>query len=449
MEFLRLSRSFQVAHLVDSLFGVVARALFDRLTQFLPVGLLRNENRSNGKLAYKKGYERKDQPSGTKIMDVITVVGFYYHTNLIFLLSYLLMKQTLTFFIAVLLALQGTSQSRTVVNLKSNWQAQENENFVKYEGQKTKTIHFGLDKKSLGSALLIYDRLPFSVFINGKLCAQGQDSLRLRVDSLWSLYQGNLFFSIHQEQPVYSLQSVLVSSNAQTGDSNNWLRTGNYFSDFAVIASLLLFASLVFLFRVNTKLTVDYLNVIKLFSLQDRDESTVASRIGSSINLFFFALISFFIGLVLIIIFKTAPDRVRLAGNFIFDTTGQAFFAWILLSLIIFVFLVAKLVLIASFSLLFNIRDAVRFQFFNFIRMLFVTVSIIACIAVVYFIFQAQSPNLFFNLLLVGGFFIIIGTLFLFLKLLARTSFPIFHLFSYLCATEIIPLMIIGRVLLF
>jgi len=358
------------------------------------------------------------------------------------------MKQSLTFFIVVFLVWPGISQPKTVVNLKSNWQVQEHESFVKYTGQKTKIIYFGLDKKSLGSSLVIYDRLPFSVFINGKLLAQGQDSLKLDVDSLWSIYQGNLFFSIHQQQPVYSLQSVLVSSTNQANDSN-WLRTGNYFSDFVVIASLLLFASLVFLFRVNTKLTVDYLNVIKLFSLQDRDESTVASRIGSSINLFFFALISFFIGLVLIIIFKTAPDRVRLAGNFIFDTTGQAFFAWILLSLIIFVFLVAKLVLIASFSLLFNIRDAVRFQFFNFIRMLFVTVSIIACIAVVYFIFQAQSPNLFFNLLLVGGFFIIIGTLFLFLKLLARTSFPIFHLFSYLCATEIIPLMIIGRVLLF
>jgi hypothetical protein len=81
--------------------------------------------------------------------------------------------------------------------------------------------------------------------------------------------------------------------------------------------------------------------------------------------------------------------------------------------------------------------------------MLFVATSSIACMALVYFVFQARSPNLFYSLLLVGGFFIIIGTLLLFLKLLARTSFPIFHLFSYLCATEIIPLMIIGRVLLF
>lgn len=358
------------------------------------------------------------------------------------------MKKILPFVIGIFLALPAISQSKKIVNLKSTWQVQRQDKFIAYEGQKTKTIHFGLDKKSLSSSLVIFDRLPFSVFINGKLLTQSKDSLKLSVDSLWSLYQGKLFFSIHQEQPVYSLQSVLVSS-ANLATDNNWLRTGNYFSDFVVIASLLLFASLVFLFRSNTKLTVDYLNVIKLFSLQDRDESTVASRIGSSINLFFFALISFFIGLILIIIFKIAPDRVRLAGNFVFDSTGQAFFVWILLSLIIFVFLVTKLVLIASFSLLFNIRDTVRFQFFNFIRLLFVAVSLMASLALIYFIFQAQGSMLFYNLLLIGGFFIIIGSLFLFLKLLTRTSFPIFHLFSYLCATEIIPLMIVGRVLLF
>lgn len=359
------------------------------------------------------------------------------------------MKQSLTLFIIILLALPAISQSKTLINLKSTWQVQEHEKFVKYTGQKTKTIHFSLDKKSLGNNLVIYDRLPFTVFINGKLCAQDRDSLTFRVDSLWSRYQGNLFFSIHQKEPIYSLQSSLVSSIAHSSDTTNWPRIGNSFSDFVVIASMLLFASLVFLFRVNAKLTLDYLNVIKLFSLQDRDESTVASRIGSSINLFFFALISFFIGLILIIIFKTAPDRMRLAGNFTFDTTAQAFFVWILLSLLTFAFLITKLVLIASFSLLFNVRDTVRFQFFNFIRMLFVAVSLMACIALVYFIFQAQSPNLFYNLLLVGGIFILIGTLFLFMKLLARTSFPIFHLFSYLCASEIIPIVIIGRVLLF
>jgi hypothetical protein len=358
------------------------------------------------------------------------------------------MKRILTFFILFLFSLPGISQQVLTQDLRNDWSVQEQGTLTKYAEQKSSTIYFNLDRKSLGSTLLIQDRLPFSLFINGKLRGQYTDRVSLRVDSLWSLFQGKLFIAIHQEQPVYSLQTLLLSERSGA-DVENHPRQGNFFSDFVIIAVGILFAALIGLLRVNTGLTIDYLNVIKLFSLQDRDESTVASRIGASINLFFFALISFFLALVLMIIFHVAPDRVRLAGSLVFYSTGQAFFIWILLSVIILTMLAAKLVLITSFSLLFGLRDSVRFQFFNFVRLLFITANLMACMATAYFIFHTQNPNLYYRLLTVGSFFILIGTLFLFLKLLARTSFPVFHLFSYLCATEIIPLLILGRVLLF
>jgi hypothetical protein len=358
------------------------------------------------------------------------------------------MKNIFTFSIALLISLPGISQRSITQDLRQDWQVQRQEKLEKYSGKKSRTIYFGLDRKALGSHLVIHDRQSFALFINAKLSGQYRDSLTLRVDSLWSLYQGKVFIGIHQEHPIYSLKTVLISQTSKA-DFDNLPRSGNFFSDFVIIASLLLLAALIGLLRVNAGLTLDYLNVIKLFSLQDRDESTVASRIGASINLFFFALISFFLGLVLIIIFNIAPDRVQLAGNFVFNSTLQTFLGWVLISTIILTLLATKLVLIASFSLLFGMRDSVRFQFFNFVRLLFVTAGLMACMSIVYFIFHSQRPSLFYNLLTIGGFFIIIGTLLLFLKLLARTSFPVFHLFSYLCATEIIPLMILGRVLLF
>lgn len=358
------------------------------------------------------------------------------------------MTRILTFFIALLFSLPGISQRMITQDLRGDWQVQRQEKLEKYSGPKSKTIYFALDRKSLGSSLVIQDREPFSLFINGKLCGRYEEKINLRVDSLWALYQGKLFIGIHQEQPIYSLQTFLLSLTSQA-DHDNPPRVRNFFSDFVIIASLLLLVALIGLLRVNASLTLDYLNVMKLFSLQDRDESTVASRIGASINLFFFVLICFFLALLLLIIFNIAPDRVRLAGSFIFNSTPQAFLYWIILSAIILALLVVKLVLIASFSLLFGLRDSVRFQFFNFVRLLFVTAGLMASIAIVYFIFHFQSPNLFYGLLTIGGFFIVIGILLLFLKLLARTSLPVFHLFSYLCATEIIPLMVLGSVLLF
>ncbi|MBL7873365.1 MAG: DUF4271 domain-containing protein [Cyclobacteriaceae bacterium] len=358
------------------------------------------------------------------------------------------MKRFLTFSFVLFLSLPGISQRKVIQDLRQDWQVQRQEKLEKYSGQQSKTIYFVLDRKAKGSNLVIHDRQPFSLFINGTLTRYCQDSLILPVDSLWTLYRGKLFLAVHQEYPIYSLQTLLVSQTFET-DFENLPRSGHFFSDFVIIASLLILIALIGLLRVNTGLTLDYLNIIKLFSLKDRDESTVASRIGASINLFFFVLISFFLGLVLMIIFNITPERVPHAENFVFDSLLQAFLRWILLSTLILALLAIKLILIASFSLLFGLRDSVRFQFFNFVRLLFVTTGLMACLAVIYFIFHTQSHSLFYSLLTLGGFFIGIGTLFLFLKLLARSSLPIFHLFSYLCATEIIPLMILGRVILF
>lgn len=358
------------------------------------------------------------------------------------------MKQFLFLIIGYFLAISGYCQSQATYDLQAEWTVQENEAIVKYTGQRNNAVYFTLDKKSLGSKLLIFDRTEYSVFINGKLIARKRDSLQLQVDSLWAQYRGSLFISVYQKQPIYSLKTLLLLP-INKSDSDNPVREGNFFKDFVILSSLILMALMVILLRVNPRLTFDYLNIVKLFSFQERDEAIVAGRIGSSINLFFFALISFLLSLLLIIIFYVAPDRIRMAAEFVPHSTLHAFLSWVILSCIIFLVLIAKLVLIASFSLLFNLKSTVRFQFFNFIRLLFVTSLAIGLIAVIYFIFHSQNPTLFYNLLLVGSLFVVAGTIFLFLKLLARTAFPVFHLFSYLCATEIIPLMILGKVILF
>lgn len=359
------------------------------------------------------------------------------------------MKQFLSLLAGFLLSLSGVCQAIPAThNLRPDWKVQEKGTFVKYSGQKRNAIYFALDKKSLGSKLIIYDRLEFSIFINGKLIARKQDSLILPVDSLWARHQGNLFVSIYQKQPVFALQTLLLLPGSKS-DLDNPVREGIFFKDFVILASFMLMAFMIVLFRVNPRLTLDYLNVVKLFSFQERDEAIVAGRIGSSVNVFFFALVSFLLSLLLMVIFYFAPDRIRLAGDFVFQSTLQAFLIWLLLSIIIFLLLISKLVLIASFSLLFNLKSIVRFQFFNFIRLLLVTTIVMGLVAVVYFIFHSQNPVLFYNLLILGSFLVITGTVFLFLKLLARTGFPVFHLFSYLCATEIIPLMVLGKVILF
>ncbi|MEQ8424194.1 MAG: DUF4271 domain-containing protein, partial [Cyclobacteriaceae bacterium] len=96
---------------------------------------------------------------------------------------------------------------------------------------------------------------------------------------------------------------------------------------------------------------------------------------------------------------------------------------------------------------LFNFKEAIAPQFFNCIRLFFFIFTVSAIICVCYFVFKIQSPGAYSFLLggiifLLGVWIIVIG-----LKLLRRSPFRFFHLFSYLCASELIPIVILVKVL--
>jgi len=91
----------------------------------------------------------------------------------------------------------------------------------------------------------------------------------------------------------------------------------------------------------------------------------------------------------------------------------------------------------------------VRFQFFSFVRSLYVAVILMGVFAIIYFIGSFQNPRFYNHLLTAMCILLLTSNLFLYVKLLPRASVSHFHLFSYLCGSEIIPLMILTKVLLF
>jgi len=130
-----------------------------------------------------------------------------------------------------------------------------------------------------------------------------------------------------------------------------------------------------------------------------------------------------------------------------FATTGRYLWQWLFLALEILGALMAKLAFIASIALLFGWRDITGVQFFNFIRVLILSLALIAIVSLFCFSFGIYVN--YFSLLKAGCILLLMGTGLLYFKLQARATFHSFHLFSYLCATEIFPLMILVKVLLF
>lgn len=96
---------------------------------------------------------------------------------------------------------------------------------------------------------------------------------------------------------------------------------------------------------------------------------------------------------------------------------------------------------------LFGIRDIAGFHFFNFTRLLFVSVGILTLVLSGYNLLHGQQQEVYDILLsiltwVIGGWVVL-----LFLKLTNRVTYAVFHLFSYICATEIIPFLLVVKVL--
>jgi hypothetical protein len=120
---------------------------------------------------------------------------------------------------------------------------------------------------------------------------------------------------------------------------------------------------------------------------------------------------------------------------------------WIRLSVIILGVFFVKILLIFSLTRLFGLKGLARIHFFNWVRLLLIVFGASSIILFIYFILRGQSPDFFIVFLT-----LVVGTLvswifIVFLKLNGKTEHSMFHLFSYICATEIIPLLITIKVL--
>jgi len=336
------------------------------------------------------------------------------------------------------------SQSREIIkDLKDTWQVLKGDRLVDYQGEPVQTIHFFVNDQCKGGTILIKAPGEFALFVNGQLLVRTTMQFNLNVDSLLSIKGDSPLLSVYHKRNVKTVKTELI----HTGNMEhfNLIRASTHFNDFVILSSLLLFGFFVILFRFNTKLTIDYLNLIKVFSIQEREDGIFTGRIGSSVNILFFVFISSLWALLLLIAFNNGPLVLQKIS--IHSTLG-AFGWWFLVSVILLVFLFLKLVVLWIMSAIFGLEGLVRFQFFNFIRSLYITSVLVGIALLVYFILELENPDFFYYLLASACGFMIFNAFIFYLKLMNRTSSAVFHLFSYLCGSEIISMMILTKVLL-
>ena len=344
-------------------------------------------------------------------------------------------------------AVSGWSQSTEIIkDLRNSWKVSVGDHLEDYHGHDVHTIHLLITDQFKGGVISIKAPREFTLFIDGQLQLRTKSEFQLKVDSLRAVRAGTPLLSIFQNNNVKTIQTDFIVKASL--ENERFTREPTDFSDFVILSALVLFGFFVILFRSNIRLTTDYLNLVKVFSIQEREEAIVTGRIGSSVNILFFVFISLLYGLLLLIIFHWGPPVLRFSAKVSFQSTTDVFIGWLIFSIIIFSVLITKLLLIWLMSTLFGFKGVVRFQFFNFIRSLYVISVLMGIVLVGYYVLEIEKTVFFYFLLASAGGFMILSALFLYFKLMTRTSSSVFHLFSYLCGSEIIPLMILIKVLL-
>jgi hypothetical protein len=360
----------------------------------------------------------------------------------------------LSLLLMLLLADQAVSAQNFFVvrDLQSEWQIYEGERYIPFEADKGKitTIYFGLEPSQLkGNVLRIESNEPYTIFVNGQLLTSGNARLDVRIDSLQQLYKAPvLLVGIHQEKiRAGGLKTIILSSSPVKSASTEVPMRFSFFRDFVIVGMLILVSVLIIVVQLNPKLASDYFSIIKMFFSREGEESQMYSRITSSINFLFYVYCSLMIGYYLMIIFRFIPHQYVVALGFQSDTFGEAMFLWAKLSGIILAIVFFKVVLVYCLSILFGFTEIAGLHIFNWIRLLLIIFGLLTLLLFFYFISHGQNENFHIVLLKIISW-LLIGWMFLIvIKLSKRMSHSMFHLFSYICATELIPLLITIKVL--
>jgi hypothetical protein len=341
----------------------------------------------------------------------------------------------------------GESRSQ---DLKSEWLQYINDGYLPVEADEDlNTIYLQIaTSKFAGGDLVIQSSRPYFIFLDGKLVGEHDRSARLSLDSLRANYSSSFLIAVHQQNINQRDLKTFIETPSKTKQSTGLAeRPKSFFKDFVIFAGLIIIIGFLAITRLNPKLAADYLSVMKIFSMREAEDAQANARLTSSTNIQFYVWCSLLLGFCLLIIFNHLPDSFALPLQFQATSFGMVLWQWVRLSFIILGIFFLKIIIVYTSTRLFGMGGLARIHFFNWVRLVLIIFAMTAIILFLYFIWHGQNPT-FFSIF----FSIVIGiltawVLIVFMKLNGKTEHSMFHLFSYICATELIPLLITIKVL--
>lgn len=248
-------------------------------------------------------------------------------------------------------------------------------------------------------------------------------------------------------KPEKLLTYLAVTSIGYEGVNPILTRTKSYFNEFFITAVVIIMGFWVLLYNNDPKNASAFVSYSKTLSFRGLGDNLFRTKIYATTNIKVYIFYGMIFSLLGISVDFMANSQLGFYLDF--ENILMPFAIWILLILAVLTGLILKQWLISYFTDLFKIKDFLKIHFFSIVRVSLAGVVLILLIFVfIKFVLKWHTFDNFQIFIPLIVMMFVLRTLIIFSRLMIFSKHRILHLFSYLCATEIIPLVVIVRIIL-
>jgi hypothetical protein len=320
------------------------------------------------------------------------------------------------------------------------------------------TISFPLYmERYQNSRLYIHAPEGTSVFFDQKMVAYEDtgtgfffdiDSLRANHSAkslLITLYNPRFSDEGHLQTNIVRFRAQEYAGNAAPFDPLQFMRrdTGE-FVDFFVLALILLLIFFAIIMNAFNKRMQSFYNLGRAFSFNFREESTFfKGKVFDRTNLPILMAHSLLISFIAIVVIISIDNTKLVINNFI-----AALAHWSVLALGIFGFFILKYWLLAVVGSLFRLPFINRhyLEYVRLSKIFFAAVFVL--LVVLYMGFNMDLERISLIVINILILFVILRVFVLYFKFMGSSPFNNLYLFSYLCSTEVLPMVVGLKILL-
>jgi len=224
------------------------------------------------------------------------------------------------------------------------------------------------------------------------------------------------------------------------------LKRNNEFGEFFLIAALTILIVFTVMKNLYPRMPIDFFSLSRTLSARSLDEVIFKLRFTEKYNLWLLALHGLIFSFLLLV-FGHLTDGLFIEYLNVPASLTSALVKWIFIS-VFFMFLTTSLsILLSIMNGVFDF-DFRAVHFYNHLRYSAIVGGILLLVAFIsYQGLKIESASYYSSLVYIFLGLLLLRLFFIFQKLMTSRSNTILHLFSYLCATELIPFVIAVKVL--